>query len=58
MRDCNQGVSREASGLAYGISNCKSQIAKLKSEIWNLRFRAKRGPGPLPRSEAYALVCP
>jgi hypothetical protein len=31
MTGCNQGVSLEASGLAYGISNCKSQIAKVKS---------------------------
>jgi hypothetical protein len=28
---------------AFGISNCQSQIAELKSEIWNLKFRAQRG---------------
>ncbi len=41
---------------AYGISNCKSQIAKLKSEIWNLRFQAKRGLAHCPRSDLSA--CP
>ena len=44
---------------AYGISDCESQIAKLKSEIWNLRFLAKRGvgTGPVPaRGEARSAL--
>jgi hypothetical protein len=34
--------------LTFGISNGKSQIANLKSEICDLQFRASARTGPLP----------
>jgi hypothetical protein len=36
----------EAAAKPFGIANCKSQMANLKSEIWPLKFLAERGQGP------------
>ena len=46
-----KGSASEAADKPFGISNSKSQITNLKFEIWDLRFRAKRGWGPSAAAE-------
>ncbi|OGQ75733.1 MAG: hypothetical protein A3G40_14475 [Deltaproteobacteria bacterium RIFCSPLOWO2_12_FULL_57_22] len=38
-----EGSASEDADMPFGISNGKFQISNLRYEIWDLRFRAKRG---------------
>jgi hypothetical protein len=46
LKSRNEEASMEAAAKPFGIANCKSQMANLKSEIWPLKFLAERGQGP------------